>query len=90
VSFRDAERGLSFGIFEILIIGLGTFALLYAMVDPVFLELIATGAAQTSDSTAATGRGYIQTAWTYLPLFALIAAAFAFLARAVTEQRRAF
>jgi len=90
VTFRDADRGLAFGIVEILIIGLGTFALMYVVLDPIFTDLVGQGAAITSDQTAAEGRGYIMQAWTYLPLFALIAAAFAFLARAVVEQRRAF
>jgi len=90
VTFRDADRGLAFGIVQILIIGLGTFALMYVVLDPIFTDLVGQGAAITSDQTAAEGRGYIMQAWTYLPLFALIAAAFAFLARAVVEQRRAF
>jgi len=90
VNLRNDDRALSFGIVEILIIGLGTFALMYVVLDPIFMDLIGQGASVTSDQTAAEGRGYIVDAWTYLPLFALIAAAFAFLARAVVEQRRAF
>jgi len=83
MSSRD--RGLAFGLFSILLLGLGTFALVYIMVDPAADQLITIANARLSGE-AATGAGYASTTWEYLPFFAAALAAFALVARAVFER----
>jgi len=79
------NRGLAFGIFEIMFLGLGTFALVYILLFIPITELFSMTSGLTGD--AATGAGYAETAFRYLPFFALSIAAFALVARAVRERR---
>lgn len=82
---RGRDRGLAFGIFSILLLGLGTFALVYIMVDPAASELMSF-ANNRLTGEASTGAGYAATAWEFLPFFAAALAGFALIARAVFER----
>jgi len=82
----DDRRGLAFGILDIMILGLGTFGLVYALLYLPMSELFSVGAGRVSGD-AATGLGYARQAFRYLPFFALVIAVFALTARAVAERR---
>jgi len=81
------DRAVAFKIFDVMILGLGTFALVYAAGYGAGAELF--GASTTAGLTgeAATGAGYAEQAFRYLPFFAIAAAAFALVAGAVAERR---
>jgi len=85
------DRAVAFKIFDVMILGLGTFALVYAASYGAVTELFNASAAGLADegstSAAATGAGYAAQAFRYLPFFALAAAAFALVAGAVAERR---
>jgi len=83
---RDRDRGLAFSVFDIMILGLGTFGLLYGLLYLPAQELFAQSAGQLSGD-AATGHGYAESAVLYMPFFALAIATFALVARAVRERR---
>jgi len=82
----DDNRALAFGIIDIMLLGLGTFALLYGLLYLPAEQLFSLGAGRVSGD-AATGLGYARSAWLFLPFFALVAAVFALVARAVAERR---
>jgi len=82
---KRRDRGLAYGIFSILLLGLGTFALMYILVEPAVTQLNSVGAGQLSGE-AARGQAYAETAWTYLPFFAAAITAFALVARGVFER----
>lgn len=89
MSLRDDRRGsLAFPIYDIMIVGLGTFALLYGLTFTAGQQLFTLGAGQVTGD-AATGLGYARQAFRYLPFFAMTIAAFALMARAVARRRRA-
>lgn len=85
MSLAADDRALAFGILDIMVIGLGTFGLVYALLYLPMSNLLAMGSGLTGD--AATGLGYARQAWRYLPFFALLAAVFALVARGVAERR---
>jgi hypothetical protein len=80
------DRGLAFSIFDIMFLGLGLFALVYALLYGAVTEFFAFGATKLTGE-AATGAGYAETAFAFGPFFALAVAAFAIVARAVRERR---
>lgn len=85
MSLRRDGRGLAFGIFDIMILGLGTFALVYALLFVPISQLFGMTGGLSGD--AATGAGYAQDAFRFLPFFAAAIAVFALIARAVAERR---
>lgn len=85
MSLRTDTRGLAFGIFDIMILGLGTFGLVYGLLYLPISQLFGMTAGLTGD--AATGAGYARDAFRFLPFFAAAAAVFALIARAVAERR---
>jgi hypothetical protein len=85
MSIVDDRRGLAFGIFDIMFLGLGTFALVFGLLYLPISELFGMTGGLTGD--AATGASYAEDAFLYLPFFALVAAVFALIARAVAERR---
>ena len=85
MSLRTDTRGLAFGIFDIMILGLGTFGLVYALLFVPISSLFGMTSGLTGE--AATGAGYAQDAFRFLPFFAGVAAVFALIARAVAERR---
>jgi hypothetical protein len=78
------DRGLAFSIVDIMFLGLGTFALLYAVFFPI-VGAFELGSGLSGE--AATGAGYVETTFRVIPFFALAVAAFALVARAVRERR---
>lgn len=85
MTLREDRRGLAFGIFDIMILGLGTFALVYGLLYLPLSQLFGMTGGLSGD--AATGAGYAQDAFVFLPFFAMAAASFALIARAVAERR---
>lgn len=85
MSLGGDRRGLAFGIFDIMILGLGTFALVYALLYLPISQLFGMTSGLSGD--AATGASYAQDAFVFLPFFAVAAAVFALIARAVAERR---
>jgi|APHM01.1.fsa_nt_gi hypothetical protein len=83
---QQRDRGLAFSIFDIMVLGLGTFGLVYGLVYLPATELLALSAGDLS-GRAAEGAGYAEIAVLYSPFFALGIAAFAIVARAVRERR---
>jgi len=86
MTLRDDERGLAFGIIDIMFLGLGTFALIYGVLYLPATRLFTLGSGRVTGD-AATGLAYAQQAWLFLPFFALVIAVFALTARAVAERR---
>jgi hypothetical protein len=82
---QEDRRGLAFGIFDIMILGLGTFALVFGLLYIPMSELFGMTGGLSGD--AATGASYAQDAFVYLPFFAMVAAVFALIARSVAERR---
>lgn len=87
MTLRDDDRALAFGIFDVMILGLGTFGLVFAVLYVPISELFALSNSAGLTGDAAAGAGYTQSAFRYLPFFAIAIAVFALIARAVAERR---
>lgn len=81
------NRGLAFRLVDVMILGLGVFALVYGASFGAIESLFGAGTAQGLTGEAATGAGYAESAFRYLPFFALAFAALALVAGAVAERR---
>lgn len=83
----EYESGMAFGWFDIMVLGLGLFALIYLLLDPLIAELLATGETHLTTDDAIEGHALVTDAWAWAPAFVLMLAGFALLARSVFESR---
>lgn len=84
--FEKSNRGLAFRIVLfglIWIIG----GMLWALLDPLMADLFTQYGAYTTSSQAATGQGYVETAWEYAPFIIAIIGILSLMAGALIERR---
>ena len=81
------NRALAFGWFDIMILGLGLFALIYALLNQPVSMMLEMGSSHATTDEAVTGINHTQDAWAYAPAGAMLLAAFALITRAVVEGR---
>lgn len=81
------RSGLAFGWFDIMVLGLGLFGLIYLLLDQLVPEMLSTADTNIVHPDAVEGLQLVTDAWTYAPLFALLLAGFALIARATFESR---
>lgn len=81
------RSSLAFGWFDIMILGLGLFGLIYLLLDQLVPDMLATADSNIVTPDAVEGLQLVTDAWNYAPLFALLLAGFALIARATFESR---